>query len=181
MKLAMDVFGRHFFIGFLAAVVFGLSSPAASASGPGGDVFFGYSRLGNDTFYANAGGLNGWDFDGHIKLNRYLGVEGDLAHYGFGASSTPHTTTVMFGPRVTLGVRAVHVFVRGLLGGEHSSSSGPNSISGGALTDDFGGGVDLRFAPFLAWRAAVDYLDAPGNSPGSGSHDRFTTGLVFRF
>jgi len=46
---------------------------------------------------------------------------------------------------------------------------------------DFGGGADVHFAPFLAWRLAEDYRNAPASTPSSGSHDRFTTGLVFRF
>jgi len=171
--------------GFLCVIViffFAGSAPAAHASGPGGDVFLGYSRLGSGTFYPGVGGLNGWDLDGEIKVNPFVGVEGDISHYGLGApASTPRTTAVMFGPRVTVGGAGVHVFVHGLVGGEHSANSGSPSISGGALAVAFGGGVDVRFAPYFSWRVAVDYLNAPGNTPSSGSHDRFTTGLVFRF
>jgi hypothetical protein len=35
--------------------------PAAQAQVPKGDLFFGYSRTGNDTFYPNVGGLSGWE------------------------------------------------------------------------------------------------------------------------
>jgi hypothetical protein len=64
----------------------------------------------------------------------------------------------------------------------HSANSGsPAPISGRAMAIDFGGGVDVHFAPFLAWRLAEDYRNAPASTPSSGSHDRFTTGLVFRF
>ena len=172
-------------IALLSVVLLGLAglAPAAHAAGPGGDVFLGYSRLGNDTFYSNVGGLNGWDLDGQIKWRRHLGVEGDVAHYGLGApSSTPRTTAVLFGPRLTVGTAGIHIFVHGLLGGEHSSNSGgPVHISGGAMAVAFGGGVDVRIAPSFAWRLAADYLNAPTETPGSGSHDRFTTGLVFRF
>ncbi len=168
---------------FALLLLFFSVSSRAHASGPGGDVFLGYSRLGNDTFYSHVGGLNGWDLDGEIKVQKFLGIEGDVSHYGLGApSSTPRTTAVLFGPRVTVGVPVVRVFVHGLVGGEHSANSGgPAHVSGGAMAIDFGGGADFRFAPFFAWRVAVDYLNAPGNTPSSGSHDRFTTGLVFRF
>ena len=44
-----------------------------------------------------------------------------------------------------------------------------------------GGGADFRIAPFFSWRIAADYLNAPTQSPDGASHDRFTTGLVFRF
>lgn len=161
-----------------------LSAPAsAHAAGGSGDLYFGYSRLGSNTFYANAGGLNGWQAAASYSWMRFVGAEVDVAHYGIGAAaSVPRTTTVLFGPRVTLGAAGVHIFVHGLVGGEHSANSGgPTPISGGALAVAFGGGVDLRIAPFFAWRVAADYIAAPTQSPSGASHDRFTTGLVFRF
>lgn len=155
----------------------------AATPGPKADVYFGYSRLGNDAFYPNIGGLNGWEAAVHVKIMPFVGVEGDFAHYGLGASAaTPRTTTVLFGPRVTVGAAGVHVFVHGLVGGEHSANSGgPTPISADELSIALGGGADFRIAPFFAWRVAADYLNAPFETPGSGSHDRFTTGLVFRF
>ncbi len=168
---------------FLAATaLLLLFPPRAHAAGPGFDAYLGYSRLGSETFYSDAGGLNGWEAALHVKLKRFLGGEGDVAHYGLGASSSiSHTTTVLFGPRVTVGAAGVHVFVHGLVGGEHSSRSGPASFSGGALAFAFGGGADFRIAPFFSWRVTADYLDAPTQSPDGASHDRFSTGLVFRF
>jgi hypothetical protein len=152
-------------------------------AGPNFDAFLGYSRLGNDAFYPNVGGLNGWEAALNMQVKRFLGAEGDVARYGLGTNSTiPRTTAVLFGPRITLGAAGIHVFAHGLVGGEHSANSGgPTPISGGALTVDFGGGLDVRFAPFFSWRVAADYLNAPMETPGSGSHDRFATGLVFRF
>ncbi len=147
------------------------------------DAFFGYSRTGSDTFYANTGGLNGWEGALQIHMKTFLGVEGDVAHYGLGAaSSVPHTTTVMLGPRITLGAAGFHIFVHGLVGGEHSSNSGgPTPISGGSLAYALGGGVDVPIAPFFAWRVAADRISAPTVSPASGTPARFSTGLVFRF
>ena len=154
----------------------------ARAAGPGFDAYIGYSRLGSQTFYASAGGLNGWEAALHVKLKPLIGGEADVAHYGLGGdSSIPHTTTVLFGPRLTVSAVGIHVFVHGLVGGEHSSSSGHASVSGGALVFAFGGGADFRIAPFVAWRVAADYLNAPTQSPDGASHDRFTTGIVFRF
>jgi hypothetical protein len=163
-----------------ALVALALPAHAAASSG---DVFFGYSRLGNDAFYPNVGGLSGWEGAVQVKIMPFVGVEADLAHYGIEANaSVPRTTTVLFGPRVTFGAAGVHIFVHGLVGGEHSAnSSGDTPVSGGALTLALGGGVDFRIAPRFAWRVAADYLNAPFETPGSGNHDRFTTGLVFRF
>jgi len=158
-------------------------TPPAHAAGSSGDVFFGYSRLGNDAFYPNVGSLSGWEGAVQFKIMPLVGVEADLAHYGVGAAApVPRTTTVLFGPRVTLGPGAFKIFVHGLVGGEHSANNDSDTpVSGGALALALGGGVDFRIAPRIAWRVAADYLDAPTQSPGSGNHDRFTTGLVFRF
>ncbi len=160
-----------------------IPSPAQAHAANAGDVFFGYSRNGSNIFYPNTGGLNGWDLDGQLRWKPFIGIEGDLAHYGIGAnSSVPRTTTVLFGPQASVGPSAIKVFGHFLLGGEHSANnSSVMPISGGAFTYALGAGADLRFAPFLAWRVQLDRLSAPSQSPPGGTHARFTTGIVFRF
>ncbi len=154
----------------------------ARALGPSVDVFLGYSRLGTDVFYPNVGGLNGWNGAMHVKIRRFLGVEGDVSQYGFGAaSSVPRTTSVMAGPRVTVGALGIKIFAHALAGGEHSANSAGAPISSEALDVAVGGGVDARIAPFFSWRVAGDYITAPTLSPGTATHGRFSTGLVFRF
>jgi hypothetical protein len=157
--------------------------PAAGAQVPKGDAFLGFSRTGADAFYPNAGGLNGWEAAVHLRIKKpFLGVEGDVAHYGLGAdSSVPRTTTVLFGPRITVGVAGIHIFGHGLVGGEHSGNSSGAAISGGALAYALGGGLDVPLAPFFAWRIQGDRLSAPTQSPAGGTPARFTTGIVFRF
>ena len=145
-----------------------------------GDAFFGYSRLGADAFYPGAGSLNGWDAALHIKLKPMAGIEADLAHYGMGANAAiPHTTTVLFGPRIGVNLGLATLFVHGLIGGEHSANNA--GVSGGAMAWAFGGGADLPLTPILAWRIAADYIAAPTQSPDHATHGRFTAGLVFRF
>lgn len=153
------------------------------AAGSSGDLYFGYGRLGSNTFNANVGGLNGWEAAGNFSWMPFVGAEADLAHYGLGAdASVPRTTTFLFGPRVTLGAAGIHVFAHGLVGGEHSANSGgPGHISNNALAIALGGGLDVRILPFFAWRFGADYIAAPTQNPPGASHDRFTTGLVFRF
>lgn len=182
----MRMVSRHFlrwcvWIGCLAWFAW---PAAAHALGPGGDVYFGDSRLGANAFYPNTPGLNGWEAAGHLHLIPFFGAELDVAHYGLGADAvTPRTTTVLLGPRFTVGAAGIHLFVHGLAGWEHSSNGGaqPTPISGGALTVAAGGGVDFRILPFFAWRINGDYINSPTQSPSSSSHDRFGTGLVFRF
>ncbi len=165
-------------------LIFGLflsSSPRATAQLRNHDAFFGYSRTGYNIFYQNTGGLNGLEAALQIHLHPFFGMEGDVAHYGLGASSSvPRTTTVLAGPRTSVKAVGINLFVHGLVGGEHSAN-GTNTISGGTFVYDLGGGVDFPIAPFFAWRFSADRLSAPTQSPGSGDPARFNTGLVFRF
>ena len=159
------------------------SAPAMAVSLRNHDAFVGYSRLGHDAFYPNVGGLNGWEGALHIHLKPFFGVEGDVAHYGLGANAAvPRTTTVLFGPRISVRALGINLFVHGLVGGEHSANSdGGVHISHGALAYGYGGGVDLPILPFFAWRFSGDHISAPTVSPDGGNHARFNTGLVFRF
>jgi len=182
VKISERVTCAFIFVVFSIIPLSFASSVAAQI--PKGDVYLGYSRTGTDTFYSNVGGLNGWELAGHIKLHKpFLGIEGDVAHYGLGANSAvPRTTTVIFGPRITLGALGPKVFAHALLGGEHSANSGgATPISGGAVAYALGGGLDVPIAPFFAWRVAGDYIHAVGRSPAGGTPARFSTGLVFRF
>jgi hypothetical protein len=154
--------------------------PAAHAIGLKGDAFLGYSRTGSDIFYPNTGGLNGWQAALHIRPGRFLGIEGDVAHYGIGADSlVPRTTTFLAGPRVTFGGIGIQAFLHGLVGGEHSSND--NGISGGAFAYALGGGADLPIAPVIKLRLAIDHLSAPSVSPSNGTQIRFTAGFAVHF
>ena len=159
-------------------------SPRIQSQVPKGDVYVGFSRTGNDTFYQGVGGLNGWEGALHVKVHKpFLGVEGNLSHYGLGSnSSVPRTTVFLVGPRITLGALGPKVFAHALIGGEHSANNSASvPISGGALAYALGGGLDVPIAPLFAWRVAGDYIRAPTQSPGGSTPVRFSTGLVFRF
>jgi hypothetical protein len=157
-----------------------LALPCA-ARAANGDVYFGYSRLGANAFHANTPGLNGWQAAGQVKFIPFVGVDLDVAHYGLGAAATlPHTTTVMIGPRVTVGIPGVHVWGHGLVGAEHSSNSGA-IISSTSITLDAGAGADFSILPYLAWRISGDYINAPNQSPSTADRYRFGTGLALHF
>jgi hypothetical protein len=166
----------------LFAVILLSIAPAARAIGPKGDLYLGYSRLGSNAFYPNTGGLNGLEGAAHLKVGRFLGVEGDISHYGYGTDAAiPHTTTYLFGPRFTVGAVGVKVFAHALVGGEHSSSSGGVNLDDGSFAYALGGGLDVPIAPFFGWRVNGDYIDAPALSTQNETKGRFSTGLVFRF
>ncbi len=164
-----------------ASVLLGLPSLVHAANT--GDISLGYTRTGNDTFYPNVGGLNGWDIDGQIRWKSVLGVEGDVAHYGLGADSgIPRTTTVLFGPKASVGAAGFKFFGHFLIGGEHSANSGgPTPVSHGSFAYALGAGADVPIAPLFAWRFQVDRFTAPLIAPAGGIPVRFTTGIVFRF
>jgi hypothetical protein len=168
-------------LGFLFVAV--VSATAAGAQSlHNSDAYFGYSRLGSDTFYPNVGGLNGWNAAVHIHMRPFLGAEGDVAHWGLGAdASVPRTTSYLFGPRVTLKVAGVGLFAHGLIGGEHSANSAGVNVNGGAFAYALGGGVDWPLVPFFAVRVGADRITAPSLSSGDAQRFRFNTGLVLRF
>lgn len=159
------------------------SSAPALAQIPKGDAFVGFSRTGSDTFYPNVGGLNGWEAAVNFKVKPFLGIEGDLSHYGLGADSTvPRTTVILIGPRVTVGLLGFHIFGHGLVGGEHSANSNSNlPISGGTLAYALGAGIDVPLVPLFSWRIQGDRISAPTLSPSEGTHARFSTGIVVHF
>lgn len=164
-----------------------LMVPLVAAAAPepklhGSDVFFGYSRTGADTFSQGAGALNGWEGALHLHFLPFLGGEADVAHYGLGADSVvPRTTSVLFGPRVTVKALRIGLFAHGLVGVEHSDNNNSTTpVSNTGLAYAIGGGADLPLLPFFAWRVAGDRISST-ESPAEGTKARFTTGLVFRF
>lgn len=168
---------RRFLIFLLIAAP--MTGMAASPKLKGSDVYLGYSRTGNDTFYRGTGGLNGWNLALHVHMAPFLGGEAEVARYGMGADSdVPHTTTVLFGPRVSVKVLRVGAYVHGLVGVEHSANNA--SASGTGLGYALGGGVDIPVLPFFAWRIAGDRISST-DSPAEGTKARFSTGVVFRF
>ena len=118
-----------------------------------------------------------------VKLHKpFLGVEGDVSQYGWGASSSvPRTTAVLFGPRVTVGGLGFHAYLHGLAGLEHSANSAGVHISDTKPAYALGGGVDIPIAPLFGWRVGADYINQTSAPRDTSNHVRFTTGLVFHF
>lgn len=162
----------------LPMVVFAAPDPKLKGS----DVFFGYSRTASDTFYQGTGGLNAWEGTLHVHFAPFLGGEADVARYGIGSNdAVPRTTTVLFGPRVTVKALGIHLFAHGLVGVDHTANSGSgSSVSQSGLGYALGGGVDVPVLPFFAWRFQGDRISST-DSPAEGTKARFSTGLVFRF
>ena len=166
-------------LGLITMLITVLMCGNAWAQGLKADAFLGYSRLGANTFVGNTHGLNGWHGALNVQVKPLMGIEGDLSHYGLGADkNVERTTLLLFGPRLTLGQSGIHLFAHGLVGGQHSANQ--TGASGGAMAVALGGGLDVRFAPYLSWRVADDYLTST-SSPSNAAHNRFSTGVVLRF
>jgi hypothetical protein len=167
--------GQVFGLGLLGVILCG----TASGQGSKADLFIGYSRLGANTLVGNTPALGGWQGAMNVQVKPRLGFEGDLSHYGLeSANNVERSTMLLLGPRVTVGGAGVHVYVHGLLGGEHSANQIGNSS--GAMAMALGGGLDVHFAPYLSWRMADDYVDATSN-PAHAAHNRFSLGIAFYF
>ena len=179
MKKYRSVLSPVLWMGMFVILLLNASVARAASQS---DVFLGISHLGQNTYYSNAGGQWGWNGALHIHLRPFLGVEGDVAQYGWGAqSNVPHSTTVMFGPRFTVGGAGIHVFVHGLAGIEHVNNANTSPTTGTQMSVAAGGGLDLPIAPFFSWRIMADYVAGSGDAPYASSHNRVSTGVAFHF
>jgi hypothetical protein len=167
-----------FFAAFVCSVV-----PVANAQGA--DVYFGYSRVGNNLYAANTPGMNGWQAAAHIKPFHFVGIEGDVSHYGQkGSGFTQQVTLAMIGPRITVHAAGVNLFAHGIAGIAHESATVTiyPSVGYDATSYAFGGGADLPLFVALKLRATGDYLGnseaSLGNSP---SHYRLGVGVAYHF
>lgn len=172
---------------------------AADDSAPGQlvprfEISAGYSYINfnpGDGFsnFNNHGGFGGFAYN----ANRYLGLVAEVGGYTFdrrvnGNKLDGSQTTFLFGPRLNLR-RFDHFvpFAEFLFGG---ANTGPE-LTGGSSQTVFalaaGGGVDVVFNKYLAWRfAQIDYLmtkysGANLNPEARQNSLRLGTGIVLRF
>jgi len=109
--------------------------------------------------------LSGWEFSATYKLNRWFGPIADFSgHYGALNGGATHLQTYLFGPQVSVPGR-ISPFAHVLFGVAHESVGPFNTPaffspgSDSALASTFGGGIDMKAAPFLSLRLIqADYL-----------------------
>ena len=157
-------------------------------------VFGGYSYFRFDPGAGPKGNLNGWEFSGTYKTNRWVGLTADFSgHYGssFGPSTSLHT--YLFGPQISLPLPFFSLYVHALAGAAHihngvlasAPEPGVLVLTGDASDTTFaaalGGGLDTKIAPLVSFRVVqVDYL-ATRFGGSTQNHLRVSTGLVIRF
>jgi hypothetical protein len=187
----------------MSSTILALSAIAGGQVPSGGNVFFGYSYLGGETFSTSstvaaaggAAGMNGWEASAEGKYLPWLGAVVDFDwHYGgretiectpsapcktFRVNASRHV--VLLGPRLSLSVARSVLFAEFLLGVAHQSDSG-GAISNSDLrfATAMGGGLDWKLTEIVAWRAKLDFVHT-SFFRGTQNDLRFSTGPVFRF
>jgi len=171
---------------FLAVLLFPFA-PAAYAKKVTADAYFGYSRAGANLYQPNTPAMNGWQFAMHIKPVPFVGIEGDVSHYGQTVNGfTQHVTLVMFGPRVTVHAAGFSVFAHGLAGIAHDSAKLTTfpGVGYDAASYALGAGADVPLLLGFKLRVTGDYLGnskAPGAGSASPAHYRFGVGVAYHF
>lgn len=143
------------------------SSTASTSTIPKVELFGGYSYLGTEF----GRGVNGGNLSITGNINKYFGVEADVAGY---TTNGDAIGTLMAGPRFSyrLNNDKVNIFGHALFGGVAPDA---------AFAMAFGGGVDLKVHKNIAIRLfQADYIQFRQNG-FSSNNARFSTGIVFYF
>jgi hypothetical protein len=169
-------------IGLLLGL-FSLSAMAAeSGNYPKTEVFGGYQY----TYLEGGANANGFDFAFNGNFNDYFGIAADFgAAYTSQGGINLNNYTYTFGPVLSLRAHKAYTpFVHALVGGDHStaSASGYGSLgSGNGMALMAGGGVDINFNKFMAFRGSADWMMVHGNGNTSAKNFRMPIGIVFKF
>jgi hypothetical protein len=181
----------------------------SAAQLPGGNVYLGYTYLTSGSLSSgplstrhDLSNLNGFLVSGELKLLPWIsGVAEYGANFGtervspFCEAITPcpvpfrgdtRMQTFLFGPRASLSIAGFRPFAHLLVGGAHLSQSLSVPVSGANFSGSetgfataFGGGLDYKLIAGVAWRIQAD--DLRSDFFNSSHHNRFSTGILFRF
>lgn len=147
-----------------------------TANAQGLNIFGGFSYEHFDT--SPGRNLGGLELAPEFKFVNWFGVAADFdAHFGFPSAPEARTVQFMVGPQISFPAR-ISPFFHVLGGVGHASINGIGDTS---FVGAIGGGIDLRVAPLISWRA-IQVDDLVTNHFGGVQHNaRVSTGLVFRF
>jgi len=160
--------------------VFSLSVFAAESDHPKAEFYGGYQ-------YSHLEGgfsANGFNFGATGNLSSSFGITAD-----FGSSFTTQNGvsfknyTYTFGPQLALRANKAYTpFVHALIGGDHASASFAGvSGTGNGMAVLAGGGVDINFNRYMAFRGAADWMMLHSNGSTSSKNFRMPIGIVFKF
>ncbi|MBZ5527497.1 MAG: hypothetical protein LAN71_06310 [Acidobacteriia bacterium] len=181
--------------GFLFLVLFSPSSLKAQTLG---QIFGGYSYIRTDVPVLTIAGVsslcapptcpvptgstsiqtNGWEVAGAIKTFPFMRLAADFSgHYGSFGGAKISMRTYMFGPEFAIPLR-ISPFIHVLAGRAHKNEAG---YAQAVLATSFGGGVDVKAAPFIKIRLfQLDYFRTTFD--GQVQHrPRISAGLILSF
>jgi hypothetical protein len=127
---------------------------------------------------------NGFNFGATGNLSNSFGITADFGssfNTTNGVSLKNYTYT--FGPQLALRANKAYTpFVHALVGGDHASASlGGVSVTGNGMALLAGGGVDINFNRYMAFRGAADWMMLHNNGSTSSKNFRMPIGVVFKF
>jgi hypothetical protein len=167
------------FVGLLVGLV-SLSALAAESDYPRAEFYGGYQ-------YSHLEGgfnANGFNFGATGNFNSSFGITAD-----FGSSFTTqsgvsyHNYTYTFGPQLALHTKKAYTpFVHALIGGDHATASFAGATgTGNGMALLAGGGVDINFNRYMAFRGSADWMMLHSNGSTSSKNFRMPIGVVFKF
>ncbi len=167
------------FVGLVVGL-FSLSGWAAESDHPKAEFFAGYQY----TRLEGGVNANGFNFGATKNFSDSFGITAD-----FGSSFTTqagvsyNNYTYTFGPQLSLRANKGYTpFVHALIGGDHASASFAGvSGSGNGMALLAGGGVDINFNRYMAFRGSADWMMIHANGSTSGKNFRMPIGVVFKF
>jgi hypothetical protein len=151
------------------------------ASGQKAALFGGYQLTHLDFGGAPLGGsftLNGWNASLTGGLAPFFGITADFSG-AYKSGSKLHTYT--FGPEVRAHIASFRPFAHALVGGGTSSGPVSNGATNG-LVMFYGGGLDVKAAPFAAVRLGqFDWMVTHWNGSTNKNNFRYSAGVVLSF
>ena len=174
----------------ISIVLMALMMSIAGFGQSSGNAFLGYSFNHASTGFSNTGNLNGWEASVEGKVAPFTGLVADLgAQYGtlqlplvhlFGGPGTVDSTTrvwsFLVGPRVSVSVGKFRPFAQALVGPGHLHEDAIEFAYGETcFVNTFGGGLDYRLTPLLAWRLQGDVMQTRFHG-GTQNDVRISTG-----
>jgi hypothetical protein len=167
----------------IGAVLFCVSLFASlPASGQKVDLFGGYqlTRLdfGASPFTGGTFTLNGWNASLTGGVAPFLGLTADFSG-AYTSGSKLYTYT--FGPELRAHVAGIRPFAHALVGGGTSSGPISNGSTNG-LVMFYGGGLDVKVAPFASVRLGqFDWMVTHWNGVTYKNNFRYSAGLTLSF
>ena len=167
------------FVGLIVGIL-SLSAFAGETDHPKAEFYGGYQ------YSHMEGGFNasGFNFGATGNLSNSFGITADFGssfNTTNGVSLKNYTYT--FGPQLALRANKAYTpFVHALVGGDHASASLAGvTATGNGMAVLAGGGVDINFNRYMAFRGAADWMMLHNNGSTSSKNFRMPIGVVFKF